>query len=949
MDSLKKMLCVLIVIFLAINTHAQVSSSVVSGNSKFVASIKYKGRIKPTNDHEYSVKVYSVAYNSLIQDIKVYFASRSAIDSIALSGNGKLLYVHQEPEHRVYNVRTGKLVARFNVPVKVAFGNQDNFFVVATASSVNGYDSYTGEVLDHYQIASDNGINRLIITPDDGHIFGLTNRGQIIVWKKGLEKARKKFIAAAVAVDTDGKQFTVTTISGSTLSTYTYTLPEFKRLKRQTIEKILREKARKETLELRKADPSKRSVIIQPSKLIPEGYKLSSVGNYLAFFAQSPVDEKEVHVLNTLTGELILDDVVGTMKQKVDLKWYNDSLMIPENAIKAGVYNASQAHYDKQLELDFFTEDKIREKKLIEGRKVSNNFKFSSLEQNTNLLLRGTQKDDWQVTIPNHKTLGFSPNSAYNFVENSENGLIGYVKTEEILSGRAPEIIYFSEDKRDYLEEPVIEDVRPAGLNYNRIINFKHISEAKADDSLHVIMKTIEAGKTSGVQVQLIDKNGVYYYGAGAADMKRIWCNLMVKNGKGKVRQVDNFTVTENRGTDTLPNAVSVVLDYSGSMGWARVDALQDGAEKFIKSKRPEDLIAIVKYDHHVQLESRPIKDPQKLLKRLYFNDFSKFGGSTALLDAINSGIFSVQGEENVGKKIVIVMTDGFENASLATRNEVLAHAISGGVNIYTVGFGSLVDEDYLKSLSYTTMGGFYHIFETSDFNWVFNDIYSKATNYYTINYDAESTDSQVYMLKVCLENGVADSMVVKYDNNPADVALLLSDDNNFKPNPVKAYGIDEIDTREFDKPEITNFSKVKVRQPLQPKRFRLDEDRVTTMEEEFSQMKLPKFNFFYDKTETVQETEIRIAELVAFMNKYPDIRLDIIGHTDNTGTLEYNEKLSMDRATMVKGLITAKGVKSDRLVAKGYGETSPVSDNETEEGKAKNRRVEFRIIDKDQ
>ncbi len=207
----------------------------------------------------------------------------------------------------------------------------------------------------------------------------------------------------------------------------------------------------------------------------------------------------------------------------------------------------------------------------------------------------------------------------------------------------------------------------------------------------------------------------------------------MVKGSNGKVRQIDDFVVTENRGTDTLPNAVAVVMDYSGSMGWARVDALQDGTEKFIKAKKERDDIALIKYDDHVSLESKLIGNQQKLLRRLYLNDYSKFGGGTALLDAINGGIFAVKNAENVGKKIVIVMTDGFENASMATRNEVLANAISGGVNIYTVGFGGLVDDSYLKSLSYTTYGGHYHIYQTPDFDWVFTDIYQKATNYYTV------------------------------------------------------------------------------------------------------------------------------------------------------------------------------------------------------------------------
>ncbi len=923
------------------------TSSVLSGNSKFVAKYSYVGKDKPTGTHEYVVKVYSVAYNSLIQDVSVRFPSKSAIDSISLSYNGKLLYVYQDPEHRVYNVRTGQMVVKYAVPVKIAFAHEDNYFVVTNRAWVTAVDSYTGEELEHYQIAADNAINELNITPDDSHIIAKTDRKQVIVWKKGQEKPRKKFFGEDAVVSTDGKQLTISRLNGGNLTTFSYSLPEFRRLKKISIDKVLRDKAHDETVALRKTGGPNKSAVIRSSKFIDEGYKLSSVGNYLAFFAQSPDDEKEVLIMNTLTGEIILDDVVGSMKQDVNLQWYNDSLMIPVNALKAGVFNASQEKYDKQLDLDFFVENgKIREKKLLQGRKLSNDFKLSSLEENNSLLLRGTREDGWQATIPAHKSLGFSPNSAYIFVDNSITGQAGYIHTEDIVNGRKPEVTYFSPDKRDYQEDVVVEVAKPAGFNYNRISNFKHISEARPEDSLKIIMKTVEAGENSGVQVQLIDRNGNYYYGAGSDEFKRIWCNLMVKGSDGKVRQINDFVVTENRNTDTLPNAVSVVMDYSGSMGWERVDALQDGTEKFIKGKREQDQIALVKYDDQVMLESKLNTNVPKLLRRLYFNDYSKFGGATALLDALNSGIFSVRNAENVGKKIVLLFTDGFENASLATRNEVLAHAVEYGVSIFTIAFGNLVDDAYLKSLSYTTFGGHYNIYQTPDFDWVFSDIYQKATNYYTVNYKTKDVGSQVYLLKICLENGVADSMMVEYDNNPADVALLLSNDNKYKPNPVKAFGAEEINAKGFDYPEIKDFSKVKTRQPLQPKRFKLDEDRMTKIEDEFQNIELPRFNFYYDKTLTVQETEKRISELVVFLKKYPDIRLEIIGHTDNSGTLEYNEKLSLDRAEFVKKLITNKGVKADRLVAKGYGETSPLTENNTEEGKARNRRVEFRIIE---
>lgn len=71
-------------------------------------------------------------------------------------------------------------------------------------------------------------------------------------------------------------------------------------------------------------------------------------------------------------------------------------------------------------------------------------------------------------------------------------------------------------------------------------------------------------------------------------------------------------------------------------------------------------------------------------------------------------------------------------------------------------------------------------------------------------------------------------------------------------------------------------------------------------------------------------------------------LRIEVAGHTDNVGTPEANLKLSQDRAQAVMAALTERGIKADRLTAKGYGQTAPIADNRTEDGRAKNRRVEL-------
>jgi outer membrane protein OmpA-like peptidoglycan-associated protein len=73
---------------------------------------------------------------------------------------------------------------------------------------------------------------------------------------------------------------------------------------------------------------------------------------------------------------------------------------------------------------------------------------------------------------------------------------------------------------------------------------------------------------------------------------------------------------------------------------------------------------------------------------------------------------------------------------------------------------------------------------------------------------------------------------------------------------------------------------------------------------------------------------------------------VEIGGHTDNVGSDESNLQLSDSRAKSVVEYLVSKGIDASRLTYKGYGETQPIADNESDEGRAKNRRTEFRVIE---
>jgi len=85
--------------------------------------------------------------------------------------------------------------------------------------------------------------------------------------------------------------------------------------------------------------------------------------------------------------------------------------------------------------------------------------------------------------------------------------------------------------------------------------------------------------------------------------------------------------------------------------------------------------------------------------------------------------------------------------------------------------------------------------------------------------------------------------------------------------------------------------------------------------------------------------------ELVEALKAKPNLIIEIAGHTDNVGSFETNLKLSQARAESVRNYLLSKGIAAYRVQAKGYADTQPVASNDTEEGRAKNRRTEVRIL----
>ncbi len=105
--------------------------------------------------------------------------------------------------------------------------------------------------------------------------------------------------------------------------------------------------------------------------------------------------------------------------------------------------------------------------------------------------------------------------------------------------------------------------------------------------------------------------------------------------------------------------------------------------------------------------------------------------------------------------------------------------------------------------------------------------------------------------------------------------------------------------------------------------------------------------NIFFDfnKWNLQEKSDGELNRLLTFMQKNPTIKVEISAHTDNVGGTKFNQDLSEKRATAVVNYLKTKGIEASRILPKGYGETQPLKPNDTDENRAMNRRIEFKIL----
>lgn len=580
---------------------------------------------------------------------------------------------------------------------------------------------------------------------------------------------------------------------------------------------------------------------------------------------------------------------------------------------------------------------------------ISNNAQFavaqySDSEQDFILLKNTSQKYNF-FKIKNAKFITFDNESKRVFFLIGKSRL-AILETNSLLDSTNKELSYetiraANRQNRQLPPRPkpiTFDSPTPEGYHYERFVqekDFSLIENSKAGIYAHNL---ISEGNNVKLNLHVLDKKGNFYSGINSIKDKDVWCELFIKYPDGTTQKIENFEVSENDGNNIenpVNYALGLVLDHSGSMGNERCNYLQKGVKSFIQQKKDFLSISVLKFDENVKTEINLNSSKANLLKKIEIIGDKGFGGNTALYDATYEGIFEVNKADKNFTKAIIVITDGYENASYTYLNELILFALEHNVKVYTVGFGAYINKPILQTIAYQTGGSFYHIYKTQDFEWISQDIYNKLSHYYSIRFATPQKGKYTLMLKPCSEK-IDNQIFIAFDNNDIDYKKLTEYQHD-------GFGIPFLDMS--DSLQVSVFEG---KEPIS------SIDRIVSKNgsnldfyapREFDKIKFPDIKFVTDKTEIIKDTDKGLQEVIVFLEKYPKIIIEISGHTDEVGTNEKNLDLSHRRADKIKEIMVSAGIEANRILTAGFGETKPIASNSTPEGKLKNRRVEFRII----
>ena len=378
-----------------------------------------------------------------------------------------------------------------------------------------------------------------------------------------------------------------------------------------------------------------------------------------------------------------------------------------------------------------------------------------------------------------------------------------------------------------------------------------------------------------------------YFKGKGI--YKDYWQKI-TDSYSGLTNNISEYEVTEIREHTRDPFAMCFVLDHSPSMGNVRATKLQEVVKKMLTKLRLGDYAGVVKFTATIKNEVPLTNDKQKYTNDFLVDGLKGYGGGTALFDGAIAGIKELKKAPSNFKKVMVLFTDGLDNSSKSKIDSVEYYAHKENVLIYSISYGlGMADIDVMMRLSKSSGGKFYQLISTKQFPYVFADIYIGLNNYYKIKYKPPVCDGL----------------------HKASVFLKFSGSNL----PVLS------DTGWYDKSVFTKYDTV---------------GKITFINIEFD----------FGKSVIKKGSENELEKIAMAMKLNSQLKIRVLGHTDNIGDDKFNMDLSNKRAEAVVNALVKMGVKRNHLTFHGFGSTKPLVPNDSEENRQRNRRTEFEIIE---
>ncbi len=888
---------------LLIITQNLFSQGSMSGNGLFLASAVQEGGKNVVLVHKFMTK-------ELVRKFTQNLGT-STINEIKISNSGKYLYVKQGTKYTIFDVVSDRMITSISGVSQIVFANNADFFIALKTSSIIKYDCSTGSGSKTYSYPSGKKVISININQTDD-FFAAQAVDKVYLYDISATSVKKQIVGSDFKFSADGKLITVLADLDTKIRVSSYELPTLYVKKTYTSDVFFRN--------------------IQPGgEVFPTRCSLSKYGKYVAVYTAFDV-KVEIYIFDLSTGAKIwtINNFSNTENELFPQKWPADNVMIGYGTqLMAGEYNM----INKQskaigLRIDDFTSSPAltldnQQKKRI----ISPDYHYVIIQDGNNMIIRDSRIPNKKTTYTGVKFLSFSPDGKYLFV--NKDGVVNAVVCQQISSGlqrNAPARLYAFDKVLSVAppESMIANDATaPQGYAYFYVNNTKQI--VKVDTAkLHYTFRSMKVdGNNVELQVNLVDANGNEFVGATDPNWRYIWCNLLLQNPNGSVGQINDYVVEEVNEDE--PTAYALVLDHSGSMGAKRANTLQFGAWDMINHKKPNDAFLLVKYDNKVKLEVPLVQSKSSFQRKLANTGLAGFGGSTALIDAAYMAALKLAKANNYQKKAIILFTDGFENASIFSKADLLDLAVKNDIEINVVGFGDQVNEQYLKSIAYNTGGLYIHLYNTCQLRNVFRDVDFKRRHYYTVKFRTQTQGKQVAFLQLCQDMAQHDSIYIPFDNSVQHKPL---DQRDLAP---------DLPPRSI---HLTQFNQLKI--PINPVLKPVTNRKVSN---DFQNIEFPNILFKTSSDQIISSEQQGIDEIAEFMRKYPNVFLEIHGHTDNQGTPAFNMTLSKKRADAAKKLIIAKGVAPGRIITRGFGDTKPIAPNDTADGKAKNRRIEFHIF----